>query len=190
MKKMQKPEAAAETAGLTLPAPQGIGMAVAVDWGLAVQILFTPIINVVFGKSNSIKIPGLDPLFGTILFFLIACVAACIPAFFGEMVRRGRNWTRWIQIGANALLSLVGIVSLVNLYQSISRGNFWPMVTEVILVIISPLIVWRLSRPATAQWFRHVTVAEASRRHGGKWIWFIALWALVGGLLQIFVAMN
>jgi hypothetical protein len=60
----------------------------------------------------------------------------------------------------------------------------------VILVIFSPLIVWRLSRPSTARWFKNVTVAEARKRHGGKWVWFIALWAIVGGVLQTIVAMQ
>ncbi|MBO0796332.1 MAG: hypothetical protein J2P36_36030, partial [Ktedonobacteraceae bacterium] len=68
--------------------------------------------------------------------------------------------------------------------------NFWPIVTEIILVIISPLIVWRLSRPATARWFKSVSVTEARRRHGGSWVWFIALWAIVGGVLQTLAAMN
>ncbi|HLZ59740.1 MAG TPA: hypothetical protein VKR06_22550 [Ktedonosporobacter sp.] len=183
MKETQESEVR-ETEGKELPAPQGIGMAVAVDWGIAAQILLTPIIYPIFGRSNPIKISGLNPALGMVLFFVIACLVACVPAFFGEMIRRGRNWALRIQIVASALLSLAGIFSLVNVYRSVTGGNFWPLVTEVILVIISPLIVWRLSRPSTIRWFKEVTVAEASKRHGGRWIWFIALCALIGGLLQ------
>ena len=47
-----------------------------------------------------------------------------------------------------------------------------------------PLIAWRLSRPETARWFAIVTSAEAGKRHGGSWIWKIALWSIVGGVLQ------
>jgi hypothetical protein len=163
-------------------------MAVAFDWGLAVQILLMPFIFTFFSQSNPLKIAGLNPLLGAILLFVIAWLVAGGLVFFGEMVRSGRNWTRWIQIVANALLSLAGIVSIINLYRSISIGNFWPVVTEVILLIFSPLIVWRLSRPSSAYWFKLVTAADARKRHGGSWVWFIALWAIVGGVLQTIAA--
>ncbi len=189
MKETQASEEIKTTAE-ELPAPQGIGMAVAIDWGLAVQTALMPIIYTVFSQSNPMKISGLNPILGTVLLFVIAWPVAYGFAFFGEMVRRGRNWTCRIQIVANALLSLAGILSLVNVYQSIKVGNFWPLVTEVILVIFSPLIAWRLSRPSTVRWFKNVTVAEARKRHGGMWVWFIALWATVGGVLQTIAAMK
>jgi hypothetical protein len=190
LNEIQKKPDIKETTGKDLPAPQGIGMAVAFDWGLAVQILLTPIVYTVFGQSNPMKIPGLNPAVGNVLFFIIAWAVAIGLIFFGEMVRRGRNWTLRIQLVANALLSLAGIFSLVHLYQSARIGNFWPFVTEIILLIFSPLIVWRLSRPSTAHWFRMVTVAEARKRHGGTWVWFIALWAIIGGILQTIAAMK
>jgi hypothetical protein len=180
LKEIAEPEVR-ETAGDTLPAPQGIGMAVAFDWGLAVQMLVTPVVSV-------FRRPG--PVAGTVLSFLAAWLAASGLLFFGEMVRRGRNWTRWIQILANTLLSCVGVFSLVSLLQSLQARDFWPLATEVILVIFSPLIVWRLSRPPTGRWFQAVTVGEARRRHGGSWVWFIALWAIAGGVLQTLAAMS
>lgn len=188
MKKETQEPQEIETAIKELPAPQGIGMAVAVDWGLAVQIVLMPILFTVLGQSNLIKIPGSSSTH--ILTFIISWLIACIPAFFGEMIRRGRNWALWIQIVVSALLSLAGILSLLNLYRSVTVGNFWPIVTEAILVIISPLTVWRLSRPSTRYWFKTVTVAEARRRHGGTWVWFIVLWAIIGGVLQTFAAIN
>lgn len=170
--------------------PQGIGMAVAIDWGLAVQILLVPIVSIFFGHSPMTNISGLNSLVANILLFVIAWPIGGVLVFFGEMVRRGRKWTRMIQIVANTLLSLAGLFSLIHLYQSIKMDNFWPLVTEIILVIFSPLIVWRLSRPSTAHWFNTVTVAAARQRHGGKWIWFIAIWAIVGGILQTIAAMK
>ena len=178
-----------ETAIKELPAPQGIGMAVAFDWGLAVQITLVPIFTL-FNQSSLVRVPGLNPTFGTVLLFVVAWPVAFGLVLFGEMIRSGRNWALRIQIVANALLSLVGIISLTNLYESIKVGNFWPLVTEVILVIFSPLIVWRLSRPSTAHWFKVVTAAEARTRHGGAWVWFIALWGLVGGVLQTIASMK
>ena len=179
-----------ETAVEELPAPQGIGMAVAFDWGLAVQIFLTPFTVALFNLPANVKIPGVNPTLGNVLFFVLAWPVAVGMILFGEMVRRGRNWARRIQIVANALLSLVGIVQLVSLFQSIKGGNFWPIVTEVILVIFSPLIFWRLTRPVSARWFKSVTVAAARKRHSGAWGWFIALWAIAGGVLQTIASIK
>jgi uncharacterized membrane protein HdeD (DUF308 family) len=156
-------------------------MAVAFDWGLAVQMFVAPVVSVLRQPATAA---------GTVVFFFAAWLAASGLLFFGEMVRRGRNWTRWIQILANTLLTCVGVFSLANLLQSLQARDFWPLVTEVILVIFSPLIAWRLSRPPTGRWFRAVTVSEARRRHGGSWVWFIALWAIVGGVLQTLAALS
>jgi len=164
-------------------APQGIGMAVAFDWGLVVQILVTPWIGPFF-DSNPFK--GL-PVF---VASLISLPFAAIIAVFGEGVRRGWRWTRPVQLVFNALLSLGGLASLYSTWQSIQRGNYWPIVTEVILVIFSPLIAWRLSRPVTARWFATVTSAEARKRHGGLWPYLIAIWAIVGGVLQAIAALS
>ncbi len=165
-------------------------MAVAFDWGLAVQIFLTPFTVSLFGLPSEAKFPGLNPTLSTVLLFVLAWPVAVGMIAYGEMVRRGRNWARQIQIVANALLSIVGIVQLVSLYQSLKGGNFWPLVTEVILVIFSPLIFWRLTRPATARWFKKVMAAEARKRHSGSWGWWIAAWAIVGGVLQTIAAIK
>jgi hypothetical protein len=189
LRETKQPEAT-ETPVEALPAPQGIGMAVALDWGLAVQIALTPITITFFNLPAEARFPGVSPTLGNVLLFVVAWPIATGMVLFGEMVRRGRNWARKIQVVVNALLSLVGIVQLYSLYQSIKGGNFWPLVSEVILVIISPLIFWRLTRPSTARWFKTVTVAAARKRHGGAWGWWIALWAIVGGVLQTIAAMR
>ncbi len=189
MRETQQPEVTG-TDVEELPAPQGIGMAVAFDWGLAAQIFLTPITITFFNLPAEARIPGLNPVLGNVLLFVIAWPVAAGLALFGEMVRRGRNWARRIQVVANALLSVVGIVQLYGLYQSVKAGNFWPVVTEVILVIFSPLIFWRMTRPSTVRWFKSVTVAEARKRHGGAWPWLIAIWAIVGGVLQTIAAMK
>lgn len=178
-----------ENAKEELPAPGGIGMAVAVNWGLTVQIALTPILAI-FGQSKMIKMPVFNSPIGNVLFLIIALLVACCFAWFGEMIRSGRNWARTIQIVISTLLSLAGIFNLFNLYYSITRGNFWPLVTEIILVIISPLIVWRMTRPSTARWFKLVTPVEARKRHGGKWVWFIILCSIIGGVLQTIAAMR
>ncbi len=189
MKETEKTEVVG-TAEKELPAPQGIGMAVAFDWGLAAQILLMPILPIFFGSSNATKTSGFSPASNNILLSVISVLIGIGIVLFGEMIRSGRNWALRIQIGANALLTLGGLLSLVRVYQSVRVGDFWPVVTAVILLVFSPLIVWRLSRPATMLWFKSVPAAAARKRHGGMWVVFIVLWAIVGGILQSLAAMK
>ena len=63
------------------PAPQGIGMAVAFDWGLTVQILLTPILTTFFGNSNAYTLPVGNPLLKNVLSFVIAWPVAIGIAF-------------------------------------------------------------------------------------------------------------
>jgi len=165
-------------------APKGIGMAVAFDWGLAVQMLLTPILSIFLGSPFFSKRAGLDPKITIIISFLIFWPIAVLFALFGDGIRRGVRWTRPVQIAANTLGFLGGFGVLIQLWQGSKEGNYWSLVAAVILLVFSPLIAWRLSRPETARWFAIVTSAEAGKRHGGSWIWKIALWSIAAGVLQ------
>lgn len=170
--------------------PKGIGMAVAFDWGLAVQLLAMPFLALLPGTSGSFfRFANLSPLSNAFISALISLPFAALLVAFGEAVRRGRNWTRLIQLVANAVGFVGGFFTLITLWQGIQRGSYWPLVTSVILLIFSPLIAWRLSRPETRAWFATISSAEARRRHGGMWVVYIALWALVGGVLQACAAL-
>ncbi len=166
------------------PQPQGIGMAVAFDWGLAVQILVTPFLPLFLPNTGFFKAFKLSPALTTAASFLISLPFVALLAIFGEGVRRGWRWTRPVQIGFNSLGFLGGFATLPGLWQGSKEGNYWSLVTAVILLIFSPLIAWRLSRPATKQWFATVNSKDARRRHGGSWPWLILLWAIAGGVLQ------
>lgn len=164
-------------------APQGIGMAVAFDWGLAVQMLLTPILSLFLSTPASTAKNNTNPLSNPIISFLVYWLIALLFILFGEGIRSGVRWTRPIQIVGNALGFLGGFVVLVQLWNDVHVGKYWGLAPATILLIFSPLIAWRLSRPQTAQWFATVSRAEARKRHGGMWIFWIALWALVGGTL-------
>jgi hypothetical protein len=170
--------------------PQGIGMAVAFDWGLAVQILATPFLSLLLGEADLFKSFKLSPAVTTIVSFLISLPFATLVAIFGEGVRRGWNWTRRIQVVFNALAFFAGFFTLYNVWQGSKQGNYWPVVTSIILLIFSPLITWRLSKPATKKWFVTVSSSEARKRHGGAWPWLILLWSLAGGVLQAIAALT
>lgn len=170
--------------------PQGIGMAVAFDWGLAAQFLTMPVLPLILGKAGPFKALRFGTVGNAVVPFIVCIPVAILFAIFGEGVRRGWKWTRPVQVVFNAAGFIGGLASLLTLWQSIERGNYWPLVATVVLVIFSPLIAWRLSRPITARWFATVTSAEAQMRHGGLWPVLIALWALTGGILQALSIFN
>jgi len=173
-----------------LPAPKGIGMAVAFDWGLTVELLLLPILMVFSGSSVLSTQPTTASKFVIAFTFLISWVIAALFGIFGEGVRCGWRWTRPVQIVGNSLGFLGGLALLVQLINNIKVGNYWTLVPASILLIVSPLIAWRLSRPATAIWFKSVTSQEARKRHGGSWVWWIALWSIIGGTLVAIGALH
>mgnify|MGYP001363872852 CR=1 FL=1 len=166
------------------PAPKGIGMAVAFDWGITVQLLLAPFLPLFLGNPPYLKQMNVKPTTAMIISILISWPIALAFAIFGEGIRRGWRWTRPLQILGNTLGFLGGFAVLWNLWNSSKHGNYWPIVPTVILLIISPLIAYRLSRPATAKWFATVKSDEARKRHSGFWLVSIISWSIVGGVLQ------
>ena len=182
LKETLKATASVRNAG-QLPAPKGIGMAVAFDWGLTVELFLIPLFMVFLEASIMPKQASIASNFTLIFVFVFSWAIAALFAIFGEGVRRGWRWTRPIQIVGNALGFIGGLALLVQLFNNIKVGNYWSLVPTFILLIISPIIVWRLSRPETATWFKSVTSQQARQRHSGSWVWWIALWSIIGGTL-------
>ena len=184
-----------KTVSVEQPSPQGIGMAIAFDWGISVQLLVMPFLPLLFKnlvpfelgniQTSALKLGSLP---NVLVSFLASLPFAALLAVFGEGIRRGWRWTRPVQVVANTLGFLGGFAMLGNAWQGIKTGNYWPLVPTVILLIFSPLIAFRLSRKATGQWFRTVSSIEARKRHSGAWPWLIAVWAVIGGILQALAA--
>lgn len=173
--------------------PQGIGLAVAFDWGLAVQILATPYVMLLVGQDSPLAQFGFGQPSGilrTLLFSLLTLPFAALVAIFGEGIRRGWRWARIVQIVFNSGAFFAGFVSLFGLLQGSRQGNYWSAVTVVILLVFSPLIAWRLTRTSTRRWFATVSRAEALKRHGGTWPWLIVIWSIIGGVLQAIAASH
>lgn len=161
--------------------PQGIGMAVAFDWGLTVEFFLLPLFpSFTRMVANQLH---LSPTLATFISILILWPLALLFALFGESIRRGRNWARRLQIIGNALGFLGGIGQAITAIQAVRNGDYLSIVPAFILFIISPIIAWRLSRPVTARWFKQVSSREARKRHTGLWLFFIILWSIVGGAL-------
>lgn len=175
--------ASAENFAEQLPAPKGIGMAVAFDWGLTVQLFVMPILTIFLGTSAFSKPSTSGSKFIFILSLLFSWIFAALFGVFGEGIRRGWRWTRLVQVVGNTLGFLGGLALLIQLMHGFKLSNYLSLVPTFILLVISPLIAWRLSRPETARWFKNVTSQEARKRHGGTWVLWIALWSIVGGIL-------
>ncbi|HET9920050.1 MAG TPA: hypothetical protein VFQ30_09445 [Ktedonobacteraceae bacterium] len=163
--------------------PQGIGMAVAFDWGLAVELFLLPLFPSFSQMLASMKQFHLSSGTAMLVAILLLWPIAICFALLGEAVRSGRNWARRIQIVFNALGFLGGITLAINVVQTVRTGDYLSIVPAFILFVISPLIAWRLSRPVTARWFKTVSSTNARRRHSGLWLVFIALWSIIGGVL-------
>ena len=77
-----------------LPAPKGIGMAVAFDWGLTVELLLIPILSVFLGSPAFSKQTNMGSSFAVLTSFVIFLPIAALFGIFGEGIRRGWRWTR------------------------------------------------------------------------------------------------
>ncbi len=165
--------------------PGGIGTGVAFDWALAVQLL----INAIFfllGVAAGSRVAG-QPLPLRLALALGAVLGAAIVFTQGEALRRGRRVAWMIQIAANSLLVIFGLVNIPDLIPSLKAGQVSLLVEEVVLLIISPLIVWLLTRRRTRAWFASTTSAQARARHSGMWLFWMAVYAIMGGTAIAFV---
>ncbi len=179
---------ASATPGQPSLKPGGIGTGVAFDWALAVQIVTDGFffLSATFVGSSLVG----KPLAVRLALALASLVAAALIFAQGEALRRGRRVARIIQMVANALLVVVGLVNLPGLITALTRGhivgNIGSLVVELVLLVLSPLIVWLLTRKRTRDWFATTTSAEARARHSGRWLFWMALYAIIGGLAVAF----
>src|SRR5256885_9264170 len=129
------------------PQPQGIGMAVAFAWGLAVQILVTPFLPLFLPNTGFFKAFKLSPALTIAVSFLISLPFVALLAIFGEGIRRGWRWTRPVQIVINSLGFLGGFAPWPGLWHGSKEGNSSTLETTATLLTLSPPIAWRLRRP-------------------------------------------
>lgn len=169
-------------------APQGIGMGVAFDWAITVELM-----AIAVGRwTELINARGLAPAQNDARFhevFALILVSA-LPFALGEGLRRGYRWAWLIQLAANAVGSIGGLLLIPGTVKALSQSDVWPLIPTLVLVILSPLIVWRLSRPTTRAWVARGNRAEALRRHGGLWLLQTCAPCSVGGILVALAFLN
>lgn len=157
--------------------PQGIGLAVSIDWALGSQMLSGMVLTLL--GIGSVAPRGLAVL-GTIAGGLLLA-AMCFG--WGEGLRSGRMWAWWLQLIVSAVVIVIGLVVLPATFQDIGHGNFWPVWPEFVQLVLFPLNVYRLVQPSTREWFAKVTVRVARSRHNStKWFATIMIGAAFGGL--------
>lgn len=152
--------------------PAGLGIAVVFDWALAVQLLTQAIAGVGghLGQSSSPR-----NVIGRL-------VAAAVAASLGEALRRGIPAARIVQIGLTTLLSLSGLLGLLNLAtgHAVPRGR---ALSLIVLCTFAPFVVWRLSLPRTGRWFQRTRGhGGAPRLSGAPWVTGLLAWSAVWGV--------
>lgn len=182
----QKEETTAPTpADYAAPAgPRGIGTAVAFDWGLTAQLTIEAL-SLALGIGPESAMAGHAPVarFGMAALFL---VFAAITFALGEGVRRGRRLIWMFQIAINTVIFLAGFPVLISGIQGLGQGQVGGLIPPLIMLTASPAAAILLSSKRTRSWIATTTSAEARKRHGGKWPWLIAIWAIIGGALVAF----
>jgi hypothetical protein len=164
--------------------PRGIGTGVAFDWALAAQMLImAPFFAL--GVGPGAQAAGF-PLATRIGLVVASAIAALLVVGIGEALRRGNRYAWMFQIGFNALLILDGLFEFPSMLHLLHQGLYSGLVRSVVLLVIDPIIVYLLTRPQTRAWIARVTPAEAMARHSGRWIVFIAVYAVIGGALIAF----
>jgi hypothetical protein len=160
------------TAAVAGPRPHGLGIAVVFDWALSAQLttqaLASATRNLGF-TPNPLMIGG--ALAGAIVLFAL-----------GEGVRRGVQSLRLVQVGLMALITLIGIGSLVALIVGPRDGSL--VFTTAIELSYPPWLIWRLLNPETAAWFALPGISRrAPLTSGWKWVAVLAAWAIVWGVV-------
>jgi len=164
---------------LPLVKARGIGLAVGFDWALMWQfLLMFPFLLAGTGPGDTLaQAPaGLR---------IVVALAALLPAAgafaLGEALRRGYRLAWLIQLVFNSALVLYGFASILPAVDGLRGGHLSGLVRAVVLLILSPLIVYQLTRPQTRAWLAQTTHAEASARHRGWWMLATLAPALIGG---------
>jgi hypothetical protein len=146
---------------------------VVLDWALAAQLVTQGIAGLGGHLGQSGGVRGLAGLLA----------AAAVAALLGEALRRGVPAARPIQMGFCALLALSGVLGLVRLAtgHGISHGR---VLSLVVVLTFAPFIVWRLSLPRTARWFRQTRGrGGAPRLSGPGWVTTLVAWSGAWGVL-------
>lgn len=161
------------------PGPSGIGTGVAFDWGLTAELLTFAVLF-----AGGLITPGAAPLppaarvggvFGSL-------IGAGLTFALGEGLRRGRQPAWLAQVALNTLALPAGYILLPGTLDDLRHGRVGSSVPTAILLFVDPALVWLLTRARTRAWVHTTTSEQAAARHGGRWLLFIAAYALVGGV--------
>lgn len=169
-------------------APRGIGLGVAFDWATSIELVALAVAQLAGANVAGSFGAGRQ---GTRLYVaLLLLVLALIPFAQGEGLRRGYRWAWLIQLVANSIGAIGGLFTIPGAIASLRSGNAWPLLPTLILVLMSPWIAWRLSRPVTRAWIARADRAEARRRHDGIWLVQTFVGCAIGGILVALAVLN
>jgi hypothetical protein len=152
------------------PRPHGLGIAVVFDWALTAQLTTQAL-------ASATRNLGFTP---DPVMIVGALGGAALLFALGEGMRRGVMALRLVQVGLMALITLIGIVSLIHLVLGPRDGSL--AFTTAIELSYPPWLIWRLLNPETAAWFKLPRPKRAPLTSGWKWVAVLAVWAVVWGV--------
>jgi len=157
--------------------PRGVGLSVALLWGVSVQLIAQ-------GWSRLVGSDLFAPTGGGRGLASAGAFSGAVIAFaFGECVRRGVGWSRRVVVALGLALTALGIASLPGSVRDLEHGLVWSTVPTAVLLTVAPLMAVWMHSACSRSWFRLVTSEIARRRHGGVWVATLVLVAVVSGLL-------
>ena len=164
--------------------PRGIGTAVVLDWGVAAElVILAPFLAMGVGPGDATARFSIAGRIGAAVVTLGIAVGAAV---FGEALRRGYRPVWIAQIIINLLLFFGGIGTIPGTIHALQSGHFGSLISTFVLLVISPTIAWMLSRQSTRDWIARTSSAEARKRHGGNWLVFIIIYAIISGAIIAF----
>ena len=152
-------------------APAGVGLAVVFFWALAAQLTTQ-------GLAAPLDRLGVSGGAGGAL---SRFAGALLVLGFGELLRGGVSWTR---IPAAVLLLALTAGGLVNAVRLLAgHGTAGLVLSTVVMLTWAPWIAARLLSRRTAVWFAAAASRRGATHFAGHWLWALAAWSVVWGVL-------
>jgi hypothetical protein len=156
---------------------RGVTLAAVFDWSLAA---FLVALLVVFAFRRGIASREAAAV--------AVLVLICVPALqlLVEGLRRAHEVARVTQISVSSILVLPGVAGTLRDLKFLLGGDIDPSMAPVLLAV-SILIVYGLTRRQTIAWFADVTPAEALRHFDRRWLTRVILIGSAIGILAVFL---
>ncbi|TMC47913.1 MAG: hypothetical protein E6J14_13800 [Chloroflexi bacterium] len=151
--------------------PTGVGLATVFFWALGVQLIAQGVAAPVGRLGVSGGAAGAVSRFA----------GAALVLGLGELLRRGVSWTRLVAAGVLLAIGVGGVAGAARLLTG--HGSAGLVLSTVVMLTWAPWIAARLLRGEAARWFSTTAGTRRGGRVYGRWLWTLAAWSVVWGVL-------